>query len=201
MEYSGHNCINKETVNLIEFFDILRKRKKLIISITILMTLISFVYVNYFDKPLYSGTVTMEVGEVINKNIEKGTVQIINLESTNTLKSLIESKLKISVFIMNNSNLIKYSYISKKKNIIAKKLKEAIKFTLERDEKLAKLYSTANSKIIYTKVIVPIAILNKENKKLIIIASFISGLIFSIFIAFFIEFLTEIKNIRDKKEN
>ena len=200
MEYNRHSCTSRETVSLIDVFKILRKRKKLIISITILMTLISFVYVNYFAKPLYSGTVTIEIGQVINKNIEKGNVQIIDLESTNTLKSLIESKLKISVSIINNSNLIKYSYISKNKKVIERRLKEAIKFTLERDKKLAKLYSTADSKIIYTKVIVPVNILNKENKKLIIIASFISGFIFSIFIAFFVEFLIELKNTRDKKE-
>ncbi len=206
------NYINTDMNSLIEFVEILRKKGKLIVSITIIMTLLSFVYVNFFAEPIYQGNTFLEAGEVVNIDSEKGTVQVIKLNSPSFANSIMKAKhsnrdkmeFDISIVPMNNSKLFKYSVTSNNKELIKKRLKEAIKFTLDRDKKMAKLYSGTNAKITNTKVVIPITILDKPikpNKKLIVIASFVSALIFSIFIAFFIEFLTEIKNIRDKKEN
>ncbi len=201
------NNTNVDTVNLIDLFDILAKRKKLIISITVIVTIFSYIYVNFIAKPIYQGNIFLEAGEVVNIDLEKGTVQVIKLNSPSFANSIMEAKYSnrdklefdMSIVPMNNSKLFKYSVTSNNKELIKKRLKEAIKFTLDRDKKMAKLYSGTNAKITNAKVVIPITILDepiKPNKKLIVIASFVSALIFSIFIAFFIEFLTEAKKKR-----
>ena len=193
------NNTNVDTVNLIDLFDILAKRKKLIISITVIVTIFSYIYVNFIAKPVYSGSATVELGQVINKDVEKGTVQVINLESIPVLQGLVQTKFGVYVTAINGSTLLKYSLTSADKNYIKKSLNEAIKYTLDRDKERVKLYAGSNASIINSSVVAPISISAepiKPKKKLIVIVSFITGLLFSIFLAFFIEFLTEAKRKR-----
>lgn len=188
-----------DTINLMDLFRILGKRKKLIILITLLITIFSYLYTSFVIKPTYSGSATVELGQVINKNVEKGTVQVINLESIPVLQGLIQTKFGVSVIAINGSTLLKYSLTSADKNYIKKSLNEAIKYTLDRDKKRVKLYAGSNANIINSSVVTPLSVSNepiKPKKKLVVIVSFITGLLFSIFLAFFLEFLTEAKKKR-----
>lgn len=193
------NYTRVDTVNLIDLFDILVKRKKLIISITLLMTIFSYLYVSFIVKPTYSGSATIELGQVINKDIKKGTIQIINLDSIPVLQGLIQTKFGVSVSAINGSTLLKYNLISTDKNYIKKSLNEAVKYTLDRDKKRVKLYAGGNANIINSSVVTPASVSNepiKPKKRLVVIVSFITGLLFSIFLAFFLDFLSEAKRKR-----
>ena len=188
------NYSRVDTVNMIELLHVLKKRKELIISITILMTIFSYIYVNFIAKPIYTGSTTIEIGQVVNK--DKGKVNIINLEEVPVLMALLETKFGVSVSALNNSILLRYSLIAKDKNYIKERLNEAIKFTLDRDKKRVKLYAGSNANIINSSIIVPVSVSSnpiKPKKQLIIIVSFITGLLVSVFLAFFLEFLSEAK--------
>ena len=58
--------IQQNTIDIRELFAVLKRRKKLIYLTTGIITLLAIVYV-FIAKPVYKGSVTVEIGKVINK--------------------------------------------------------------------------------------------------------------------------------------
>ena len=192
------NNIKTDTINLVELLNILISRKMLIIIITTVITIFSFIYVNYVVAPVYKGNTIVEVGKVINKN-DKGEVHILSLENFQELKGLISAKYSVSVSSLGGNGVIDLSYTSTDKKQIKKTLEESLNFILQRDKKIAKLYSGNNAEVIMTQVVSPVKVSSapiKPKKKLVVVVSFITGFIFSIFLVFFLEFLAEAKRKR-----
>ena len=182
----------EDEIDLRELFRTLMDNKLKIVIITSVITILSVIYV--FTKnpiPIYKGEVMVEVGVGVGVGENKSQVYFDN---TNNLKSIIEQKFSSSVTIpkrTNNILLISSSNTNKEK--IKATLKEVVSFIIKKHTEKLKLYD----KYIMTKQIGDIKInntpINKVKKKLIVIVAFVTGLILSIFLVFFLEFIKGFK--------
>ena len=183
----------EDEIDLRELFKTIKDGKKIIFLTMFLFTLISIIYV-LVTKPIYSGQTTIEIGVTMNSE------NINSLDNIYTLIGILDKKYNISSSNPKNSNLLVISTENSDKKEIEKQLKETTKYILNRDRDISILYKNQNYKIIMTKVISPIKISDyptKPKKKLILIVAFITGLMFSIFLLFFLSF---IKSMREDKE-
>ncbi|HFD14587.1 MAG TPA: hypothetical protein ENJ34_04700 [Epsilonproteobacteria bacterium] len=191
--------IQENTIDLRELFTVLKRRRKMIWTVTILFTMLAIVYV-LLAKPIYSGNVTLEVGQVADEQFSQGeysSLAIRNLDAVNNLKNIVSKKFGVSVSVIKSTTLLTYSAINPNKDTIKNKLHDAVEYTLERHKENAKLYSGLHSNVHMTQLVNEITVGDnaiKPKKKLIIIVAFITGLMLSIFLAFFLEFLSGIKN-------
>ena len=62
--------IQQDTIDIRELFSILKRRKKLIWSVTILITIFAIVYAFFIAKPVYAVKSMIEVGEIDSKPID-----------------------------------------------------------------------------------------------------------------------------------
>jgi len=170
------------------------KRKIMIIAVTILLTLGAVVYVT-LAKPIYSGSTMMEVGEVVNYNNTNNTeqVQVISLDNINNLKNITSKVTGVSVTVPKGTNrILELSYVNESKEVIKSKLKSATDYIINRHKEKAKLYEGENAKIRSSKLVGEITVSDKAvkpKKTLVVVVAFITGLILSIFLAFFMEFI------------
>ena len=180
----------EDEIDLRELFRTLMDNKMKIVLITSVITILSVIYV--FTKnptPIYKGEVMVEVGVGVGESKAQ-----VYFDNTNNLKSIIEQKFSSSVTIpkrTNNILLISSSNTNKEK--IKATLKEVVSFIIKKHTEKLKLYD----KYIMTKQIGDIKInntpINKVKKKLIVIVAFVTGLILSIFLVFFLEFIKGFK--------
>ncbi len=190
--------IAENSIDLRELFSILQRRKKLIWSITTLFTLIALLYV-FISKPIYRGSAMLEIGEVVNntlKNTSEPTT-IFYLDNIYNLKNITSMATDVIINIPEKTtNILQLSYEDNNKELIKKKLESSVNFVIDRHKGKAELYKNNNAKVKMTQLVGKIKIGEKSikpKKKLIIIVTFITGLMLSIFLAFFLEFLRGIK--------
>ena len=182
----------EDEIDLRELFKTLMDNKIKIVVITSVITLMAVIYVFIKNPtPIYKGEVMVEVG--VGVGVESIPDQVY-FDNTNNLKSIIEQKFSSSVTIpkrTNNILLISSSNTNKEK--IKDTLKEVVSFIIKKHTEKSKLYD----KYIMTKQIGDIKInntpVNKVKKKLIVTVAFVTGLILSIFIVFFLEFIKGFK--------
>jgi len=191
------NYIIEDEIDLKELWHIIIIYKKFIIIFVSIITIVSLIYV-YFKNPIpiYTGNMMIEIGEVKNNNPKQ-----IYFDNAYTLKNILEKKFDIEIKIpkkansINNSNNILTIIANNKDKIeIQKKLTNIYLYIKIRHKEKIKLYDN----YIMTKKIGKIVIvnepINKPKKKLIVIVSFITALILSIFIVFFLDFLKKEEN-------
>jgi len=190
-------CIQEETIDLRELFAVLKRRKKLIWMTTGIITLLAFVYV-LTATPIYRGSMTLEIGEVIKLIDNEKDALTTKLDNVNNLKSIIESKFNITATIPKKATtVISYTATGSDKQAIKDVLKQAYAFTLKRHKEIAKLFADTDTKIRMTQLVNDISVGAKPvkpKKTLIVVLAFITGLMLSIFLAFFLEFLERMKN-------
>ena len=182
----------EDEIDLRELFKTLMDNKMMIIIITFLVTMVAIIYVFIKNPvPVYTGKVMVEVG--VGVGVESIPNQVY-FDNPINLKSIIEQKFSASVDTpkrTNNILLISSSNINKDK--IKATLKDIVSYVMEKHTEKLKLYD----KYIMTKQIGDIKIsdtpINKVNKKLIVTVAFVTGLILSIFIVFFLEFIRGFK--------
>lgn len=186
--------IKDNQIDLKELWLTIQKRKKLISIITVGATLLAIFYTFLIAKPIYSGNVMIEIGQVVN---EKNTVlENQDLDNIHNLKILVSKIANVSASIPKKTKLLVISTSHTDKDMIKKKLKKAVSYILDRNREITKLYSEKNTKIKMTKIIGEITVGEgpiKPKKKLIIIVAFVMGLMISIFLAFFLEFIRAVK--------
>ncbi len=194
----------KDEIDLREFFTVLKKRKKIIFILTTLIILTSIIYaLTIKPTSIYKGTALIEIGQIINEKYSDGkysSLQINDLDNVLDLKELMTTLFKIEASVPEETKLLIVSFTDSNKSTIKPKLQKVISYTLHRNHELAKLYAGPNYKIKNTHLVGDIEIedLTKQpKKKLIIGAAFITGLILSIFLAFFFEFWQGIGKIED----
>lgn len=193
MNNSYRQTIQEDEIDLRELFNTLIKNKNKIILITLAITFVATVYALMKNPiPIYQGKVLLEIGEIQSENF--GTSYFDN---PNNLSTVMSSKFKnISASTpKSTNNLMELIASNSNKNLIKDDLNNAITFVLNRHKEKASFYSN----YIMTKQIGNINInntpINTPKKKLIIVVAFITGLILSIFLVFFLEF------IRNEKEH
>ncbi|MCK9454065.1 Wzz/FepE/Etk N-terminal domain-containing protein [Sulfurimonas sp.] len=193
MNSNSSYAIQKDEIDLRELFKTLIKHKTKIILITLVVTLVATVYALMKNPtPIYQGKVLVEIGEIQSENF--GTSYFDN---PNNLSAVISTQFKnLSASTPRSTNkLLELATSNSNKDLIKRDLNKAVSFILDRHKEKANFYSN----YIMTKQIGDINIddspINAPKKKLIIAVAFITGLILSIFLVFFLEFL------RNEKEH
>jgi len=195
--------VDNDDIDMRELFMIIKERKRLIYLLTTAATLFAIIYVYFIAKPLYQGTTTLEMGKIVNKEFYNGQYSSLDYVDIDDLKTLVKLSSKVTGVSTSNpkkTKLITLTKTSYDKSTIKKDLEKAIKYILDRHKKLAELYSSENAKIKMTKLIGNIIINEqpiKPKKGLVITISFITSLIFSIFLVFFLNFLETMKREDD----
>ena len=141
--------IEEDKIDLRELFSVLKRRKKLIWSVTALFTLLALVYV-FIAKPVYSGKVMIEIGQLTNHQFNDGeyaSLAIRSLDDVNNLKNIVTQITGVSASIPKKTKLLTLSTTDFDKTVIKEKLEKATHFILERHQEMAKLYSRKNTKV------------------------------------------------------
>lgn len=194
MNQTPMTTMQDDEIDLRELWATIVKRKMTILIVTAVAAIAAAAYV-WTAKPVYSGSVTMEIGEVIingEASNDKPTI-IQAMENTGDLKEVISSAMGIGVDTPQGSNkIIKMTYEGTDKEAIRKKLEESSTFVLDRHEAKAAFYQQANAQIRPTALIGTISVTPdpiKPKKGLIVAIGLIAGLMMGIFLAFFLEFI------------
>ena len=187
-----------DIIDIREIWYILKKRKIIIIFITILLTLSAILYINIV-KPVYRGSAMIEIGMVANEQFNDGkysSLSIIRFDNIHHLKNIVNETTNVTASIPKKTAMLNLIATGTDKSIIKENLENAIKFILKRHKKISKIYSSKDSKLVMTQLIGEIKVNNtpiKPNKKLIVVVAFITGLMLSVFLAFFLEFISGMK--------
>ncbi len=200
-------CIQEDTIDLRELWAVLVRRKKLIWGVTAVVMLLALVYA-FTAKPVYQGSALVEIGEVINptevvfnnkpSKSDITPTTIFYLDNPNTLKDIISTAKQVNAEVPKKTdNLVQLTYDSTNKDTIVPHLKSAIDYIMKRHQTKAEHYRYKGAKVLMTSVVGEISVGNepiKPKKKLIVVLAFITGLMLSIFLAFFLEFIKGMKN-------
>ncbi len=188
--------IEEDEIDLRELWKIIVKGKITIVVLTTVITITAIIYALFKNPtPIYSGTVMIEIGEVKSNNPNQ-----TYFDNTFNLKNIIEGQYTIEVLLpkkanvldnFNNTVILKADNINKDK--IEQSLKDTVEYIINRHKAKINLYE----KYIMTKQIGKIKIddspINTPKKKLIVVVAFITGLILSIFLVFFLDFISKMK--------
>ncbi len=198
MKVHSDNFVQEDEIDLKELFLVLWKKRIFICIFTSFVTLMAVVYV-YFKPytPIYEGTLNIEIGEVFDKNNSSKLIDF-----SYNLSKIIEKefdKYNIIVEIPKKTdpiinNLIELKVLNNDRTLIAEHIEEVFRFIVNRHNSKTKLYE----KFTETKKIGEISIsnqpINLPKKKLIVIVSFVSGLILSFFLVFLLNFITSFRD-------
>ncbi len=187
--------IIEDEIDLRELFKTIWEKKIFILLFTSMVTIVSIVYVFLKNPtPVYQGRTYIEIGQVQSQNFGADY-----LDSSLNLSEILKLELKIGTNIPKGAqNLLEISSNNQNKEEIKKNLEKAVEFVINRHKEKAKFYEN----VIMTKQIGDIQIddnpINKPKKSLIIVVSFLSGFILSIFIVFFMQFINSIRKENSK---
>lgn len=184
-----------DEINLHELFKIVLKQKFIVLSVTIVSVISATIY-SLTAKPIYRGTVTIEIGEVINSYQGLNNNQpyaVFALDNVNDLKEIIMRTSEVSTSIPTGATkILNLSIENSDPSDIKLKLENIIHFIENRHKEKIKLYKYNHPEVYMTHLIGNINIENnavKPKKFLIITIGFISGLILGIFIVLFKNFV------------
>lgn len=191
-ESHAHN----DEINIREIWSILVKRK---LTIFISTAIAAFFATFYAETaiPIYSGEALIEIGEVVNTSEGKETgssTTIFYLDNINTIKEITLEISKLKVEIPNGlPNMLRITAEGPDKSKITSQLESIVQFIIQRHTAKAELYKNSHIKIKMTEMVGKINVSDyptKPKKQSIITASVIGGLMFGIFLAFFLEFIS-----------
>ena len=182
----------EDEIDLRELFKIIWNKKVFILLFTFIVTFFSIVYV-YFKNPtrIYQGSILVEIGEIQSETFGSSL-----FDNPNNISTILNRKFKVHSSVPSRTNnLINISATSTNKDEIKSKIIEVVTFVKNRHEEKSKFYKKSNSMM--TKeigdVIIGSEAINKPKKKLIVAVSFVTGFILSIFLVFFMSFITTIR--------
>lgn len=186
----------EDEIDLRELFKIIWNKKWFILIFTFVITFASVIYV-YFKNPIpiYQGSILVEIGE-----IQSETFGSRLLDNPQNLSTILNKKFDIkSTLPKRTNNLINIIATSTNEDEIKSKIIEVVSYIKSRHEIKSNFYKDS----IKTKEIGNINIasesINKPKKKLIVVVSFVTAFILSIFIVFFMSFIGSFRN-EDKKD-
>ena len=182
--------IQEDEIDLRELFKTIWEKKLFVILFTSIVTLIAIVYVLVKNPvPIYQGKAFLEIGKIQSQTFGQALfdnptdlAQILNIEY-NVETSIPKATVSLLEITSKNEN----------KEKIQNNIKDAVAFIINKHIEKAKFYENA----IMTKQIGNIVIddtpINKPKKLLIVVVSFVSGFILSIFLVFFMQFVNSIR--------
>ena len=194
--------VRDDDLDLQELFSVLVKRKWLILIITFVFSMGGGIYA-FSMTPVYMGNAMLEIGEVIvpADNLRHDNTYAPILDNAEDLAKILERITPVKADAPRGTvRLLKLTYSNTNREMIRAELEQVVAYVLERHRIKAALYKTALSKIDMTKLVGKVQVGTepiKPQKEKILIVSMIGGVVFSVFLVFFLEFVA---NKRLKKE-
>lgn len=185
----------EDEIDLRELFRTIWEKKIFILLFTTIITFISVIYVYLKNPiPLYQGKVYVEIGQIQSRNFGQ-----ISLDSAGDLAGILNLEFKVNANIFKSTTkILEISINNEDKNLIKQNLEKSVEFIINKHKEKAKFYEN----VIMTKQVGDIEIdknpINMPKKKLIVVVTFVSGIILSIFIVFFIQFINSIRKEENK---
>ena len=187
--------IIEDEIDLRELFKTIWEKKTFIFLFTSVITTISIIYV-YFKNPIpiYQGKTYVEIGQ-----IQSQTFGQINIDSAGDLAGILNLEFKVNANIFKGTTkILEISLTNEDRDLIKQNLQESVEFIINKHNEKAKFYEN----VIMTKQVGDIEIdknpINMPMKKLTVVVSFVSGIILSIFIVFFMQFINSIRKEENK---
>lgn len=189
------NYIQEDEIDLRELFKTLWAKKIFIVVVTFFVTAVSVIYVLIKNPiPLYEGKVLVEIGEIQSQNF--GTIYF---DSPNNLSEVLKASFSVISSAPRGTNkLLEVSLINHDKKKIKEKLEKSVKYILQRHQEKAKFYENYIMTEQVGNIVINSTPINQPKKLLIVTVAFVSGLILSVFLVFFIEF---IKGFKEEKND
>ncbi|PCI28025.1 MAG: hypothetical protein COB67_07165 [SAR324 cluster bacterium] len=179
--------MEEDTIDLKELWQTIVQRKTIVFGVVLVVTLASLVYVWSLKlvQPLYEASALIEIGQ----SIEEKSGAVRYLDNVNNLKDIIERAMSITAVVPKRTNaLLLLSSSNMQKELAEKELQSGIDFIMNRHKEMAADYTKVRmSQVIGEVQVVDVA--KQPKKKLIVAVSFVSSLIFSLFLVFFLEFI------------
>ena len=188
------NLIEDE-IDLRELFKTIWNKRVFIIVFTLIITSLALVYVFFKNPiPIFQGKTYVEIGQIQSQNFGEKS-----LDKSKDLAEILKLEIKVSVNIpKGTSDLLEISFADKNKEIIKNNLEKTVDFIIKRHSEKAKYHEN----VIMTKQIGDIVIgnepINKPKKSLIVVVAFVTGFIMSIFLVFFMQFISNMRKEENK---
>jgi LPS O-antigen subunit length determinant protein (WzzB/FepE family) len=182
--------ITEDEIDLREVFKTIWESKNFIITFTFVVTSLSLIYVFFKNPiPIYQGKTYVEIGQIQSQNFGQ-----ISIDTTSDLAQILKLEFELDANVVKNTtNILEIISQNKDKNVIKQTLEKALETIINKHKEKAKIYEN----VIMTKQIGDIKIdeqaINKPKKTLIVVVSFITGFILSIFMVFFIQFINTMR--------
>ncbi|QKF81081.1 Wzz/FepE/Etk N-terminal domain-containing protein [Halarcobacter ebronensis] len=187
------DIIQNDEIDLKELIKLLWNNRMFIMLFTFFVTLMSILYLFYFKPyiPIFKGTLLVQIGEYNNQ------LDSVNLiEKPYNLKYILEKDFNCIIEIPNRSyGLLEISVEDNAREKIENKINEIYNKIIEIEKEKINLYKDKeyfNTKKI-GKIKIGDQLINKPKKRLMIIISFVTSFLLSIFLVFFINFLKDLK--------
>ncbi|WP_152055418.1 Wzz/FepE/Etk N-terminal domain-containing protein [Aliarcobacter butzleri] len=190
--------LQEDEIDLKELFKTLWKYKMFILIFTSMITFIALIYVLLKNPiPIYQGKMYLEIGQIQNKNFAPILVDnVVDLSYTLNLKFNVKAISPTKKDINNLSiqpKVIEITFDNIDKNIINDTLIKVKNFVIEKHKKQTSFYESVIMTDQIGDIIISNEPINKPKKTLIVIVSFVTAFILSIFLVFFIEFIKSLK--------
>lgn len=187
--------IQEDEIDLRELFKTIWEKKLFVILFTSIVTLIAIIYVLVKNPiPIYQGKAFLEIGKIQSQTFGQSL-----FDNPTDLAQILSIEYKVEASIPKATiSLLEITSKNENKEKIQNNIKDAVAFIINKHIEKAKFYENA----IMTKQIGNIVIddtpINKPKKLFIVVVSFVSGFIFSIFIVFFMQFINSIRKEENK---
>lgn len=182
--------IQEDEIDLKELFISIWKRKLFVISFTFVVTLITIVYVVFKNPiPMYQGKVFLEIGKIQSQQFGQ-----ILLDNPADLAEILNIEYNVeSSTVKSTTSLLSISSKNENKEEIQNNIKNAVSFIVNKHTEKAKFYENVIMSKQIGNIIIDDNPINKPKKTLIVVVSFVSGFILSIFLVFFMQFINSIR--------
>ena len=182
--------IQEDEIDLRELFKTIWEKKLFVILFTSIVTLVAIIYVLVKNPiPIYQGKAFLEIGKIQSQTFGQSL-----FDNPTDLAQILSIEYKVEASIPKATiSLLEITSKNENKEKIQNNIKDAVAFIINKHIEKAKVYENA----IMTKQIGNIVIddnpINKPKKLLIVVVSFVSGFILSIFLIFFMQFVSSIR--------
>lgn len=187
--------IQEDEIDLKELFITIWKRKLFVISFTFVVTLLAIIYVLIKNPiPIYQGKAFLEIGKIQSQTFGQDL-----FDNPTDLAQILNIEYKVEASIPKATiSLLEITSKDENKEEIQNNIKDAVAFIINKHTEKAKFYEN----VIMSKQIGNIVIddnpINKPKKTLIVVVSFITGFMLSIFLIFFMQFVNSIRKEDNK---
>ena len=187
--------IQEDEIDLKELFITIWKRKLFVISFTFVVTFLAIIYVLIKNPiPIYQGKVFLEIGKIQSQTFGQDL-----FDNPTDLAQILNIEYKVEASIPKATiSLLEITSKDENKEEIQNNIKDAVAFIINKHTEKAKFYENVIMSKQIGNIIIDDNPINKPKKTLIVVVSFITGFMLSIFLIFFMQFVNSIRKEDNK---